>query len=759
MALRRIALAMLVVTNGCALHRPHDPALSSHLDSGGTCVTEVDTLDEPAEPACRQWNSSATDSLAPRTVDSLPDRFRDVTLEEVIQWALANSEVIRDAGGRVLSAADVATTVHDVAIDYTDPVFGVEAALSAFDANLSSQFNYQLNDRVFNNVVLGAGAQELQQDLVTYQSGVSKVAATGTRMDFRTQVSHDNNNRAGNLFGNAWQTQLEAQLRQPLLQGAGIAFNRIAGPNGRPGLRFSNGVVIAQIQNDIGKVDFELAVRGFVSDVEDAYWRLYRAYQEYGSRQSTRETAEQTWQAVLAKYDRGLAGGEADKEAQARAQYYLYADLALEALNGTASTPGVYESERQLRLLMGLPGNDGELLRPVSVVPDARMVYDWDSLSSEALVRRAELRRQISKVKQEELRLVAAKNFLLPRLDASALYRVRGFGDDLWRDTDVRFGSAGEDYWSMDHQEWEFGLQLNVPLGQRQAYAGLRHAELRLARERAILREQELQVSHELSNAIAREAQAHSSMLIARKRLEAAQERLAASQAAWEADQVVLDLLLDAQERLGAAEARYYQVVENFAVASKNVRQAAGQLLVSNGISLQGDCPETWCSSPRKHRDAIDYRMQIPCPPSVGLHDQWSTTIYQPDTSVAPVDEEPVMYEVVETDRTQTDPVRINPSFEILSEYDVVRPVQPTGVVEGEFKSLPAEPVAAQNAGPPGLATPLAPDGPPVRLATRPGSLTDRLEVSEPTVDVGSLPASGARIMRLPPVPITPPVE
>ena len=164
----------------------------------------------------------------------------------------------------------------------------------------------------------------------------------------------------------------------------------------------------------------------------------------------------------------------------------------------------------------------------------------------------------------------------------------------------------------MDHQEWEFGLQLNVPIGQRRAYAGLRHAELRLARERAILREQELQVTHELANAIARATQTHRSMMAAKQRLMAALDRAAASEAAYDADQVNLDLLLDAQERLGAAEARYFQVVQDLAVAEKNVRRASGELLTSNGILLQGDGPGRWRTRPHKRRDVIDYRMSIP---------------------------------------------------------------------------------------------------------------------------------------------------
>ena len=499
-----VALSLLL---GCAVHSPQRSTQNSNGSAAQKCVSEVDTLNAPTPSRCQDVNVSALESLAPRTIDEIPTEFHDVTLDDAVQLALQQSDVIRDLGGRVLSTPGSTPTIYEPGIEYTDPQFGVEAALSAFDANLSSQFNYALNDRVFNNQTLGGGAQELQQDLATLQTQLSKVAATGTQMNLRSTIGHDRNNRAGNLFGHLWESQYEAEIRQPLLQGAGLNFNRIAGPNSRPGLRFSNGVVIAQVNNDISKVDFELAVRSLVRDVESAYWQLFQAYHDYNTKQATRDQAERTWKSVQAKFERGLSGGEADKEAQARAQFYLYKDLALEALNGSNTVPGVYQSERQLRSLLGLPVNDGLLLRPIDTVSDARLVYDWDALTQQALSRRAELRRQLWTVKQEEMRLVAAKNFLLPRLDASALYRLRGFGDDLLGDGPGRFSSAARDMESLDHQEWEFGLSLNVPLGQRRAYAGVRHAELRLARERSILREQELQVSHALADAIGRAAQ------------------------------------------------------------------------------------------------------------------------------------------------------------------------------------------------------------------------------------------------------------
>ncbi len=623
-----------VVASGCVLHSPKQskqrtnptsPSATSCLS--GTCVADYDQLREPVEPACYQPNPLAAGGIGPRSIDTMPENFWDLTLDQAVHLALQNSDVLRDLGGRVLSAPESVQTKYNPGIEYTDPFFGVEAALSAFDATLDSQFSYALNDRVFNNTTLGGGATELQQDLSSMQTELSKLAATGTLMSLRSAVAHDRNNRIGNLFGHVWESQMEAEIRQPLLQGAGLGFNRIAGPNAAPGLRFSNGVVLAQMNNDISKVDFEVGVRNLVSGVVDAYWQLYRAYHDFDAKQSTRVAAEDTWKAIQAKYERGLIGGEADKEAQARAQYYLYQDLSIEALNGSDGAVGVYEAERRLRLLMGLGVNDGNLLRPVDEVSPARVLYDWPTLSPQAIQRRAEIRKQRWVVKQEELRLVAAKNFVLPRLDATALYRLRGFGDDLaGRGDGGRFASAGRNLGNLDHQEWEFGLQFNVPIGRRRAYAGVRHAELRLCRERGVLREQELFVSHELANAIGRDEQTHASMTASYERMLAAQQRLEATEASYDADQVPLDLLLEAQERLGSARSRYYQLVAAHAIAEKNVQLSGGNLLGSFGVRLQGDCPTVFCSAPQKRRDQIDYRFQVPCRTTAGLHFQQTTS-------------------------------------------------------------------------------------------------------------------------------------
>ena len=63
----------------------------------------------------------------------------DLELSEAIRLALENSQVIRDLGGRALRAPGTVQTQYSPAILETDPRFGIEAALSAFDASYLSR--------------------------------------------------------------------------------------------------------------------------------------------------------------------------------------------------------------------------------------------------------------------------------------------------------------------------------------------------------------------------------------------------------------------------------------------------------------------------------------------------------------------------------------------------------------------------------------------------------------------------------------------
>lgn len=568
------------------------------LDHYKQVATELDYPDVKT-PA----NSQAASIPSPLVVSSdTTPVYWDMKLEEAIQTALARSKVLTDLGGVVLKNPGAVRSIHGPAITETDPRFGVEAALSAFDATLSGRAFFTENDRALNNVFFGGGTRLLDQDLHTYQTQIQKRTAAGTLLSIRNNTDWDANNSPGNQFFSAWNVNYEVEARQSLLQGGGVNFNRIAGPNGIPG--FMNGVLIARVNTDISLTEFEIGLRDLVSNVENTYWDLYFAYRDLDAKMAARDSALDTWRRIQASYMTGRRGGEAEKEAEAREQYFRFQEDVQNALSGrlfdgtrtnngssggtARGLGGVRVVERRLRLLIGLPITDDRLIRPADEPKLAKVVFDWDVMLPESLARHTELRRQRWIIKRREMELVASKNFLLPTLDTVALYRFRGFGDQLLNPERQpgRFDNAYQDLTTGDFQEWQLGAEFSMPLGLRRGHAAVRNAQLQLSRERAILEQQEREVAHDVSNALADVNRAYEVAQTNFNRRIAARQHVAAVQAAYDAERAPLDLLLEAQRRLAEAETRFFAVLVEYAVAVKNVHYEKGSLLDYNEIYM-----------------------------------------------------------------------------------------------------------------------------------------------------------------------------
>lgn len=594
--------ALCVCSGGCNLAKTTTHVADCTDHQYRTQATQIEYPD--VQLACR---SEGIDTMAPRSVDDAPPEvYWDLPLEEAVAIALRNSQVLKDLGGSLLAAPDAANSIYDPAIRESDPIFGTEAALSAFDAQFASSLLWSKNDRAVNNITLGGGTREINQDLGAFTAELSKTAVTGTRFSVRNLTQYDQSNQPGNQFPSGWDTQWEAEARHPLLQGGGVTFNRIAGPNALPGFQFSNGVMIARINTDISIADFEAGVRDFVSQVEDAYWELFLAYQILDANMSARDSSLNTWQTIKAK--QGLPGGTAEREAQARVQYLTFEDQVQETLSGnprSGRTTGVYRGERRLRRLMGLAANDGQMIRPADRPVEAKLIFDWHQALDEALVRRVELRRQKWKIQRSQMELIAARNFRLPRLDAIAQYRMRGFGDHL-TGAGPSNSSAFQDLGTGDHQEWQLGMELNVPVGFRQAWAGIRQAELQLRRDRAVLREQELLVSHGLADAVAEVSRAHAAVRTNYNRLVAASQRVEAAQEVLKVDKVSVDAVLEAQQDVASAQTRYFESLSEYAIAVKDVHLQKGTLLAMRNVYLSEG---GWCN--KAYGDALELKRRL----------------------------------------------------------------------------------------------------------------------------------------------------
>jgi len=606
----RIWLALLIGTvlfsTGCALRMPD---FSSHEDLSlyeDAASLEIDEIEYEEALSINPIPSSAPRSIS----NAPPSDYWNLSLDEVIKQTLLNSKVFRDLGGTVLRAPERSRTILEPAIRENNPRSGVEAALSEYDARFSANGLFEKNDRQLNNIFTSGGTRSFQQDLNQLEAQLSKTTAIGTEFSLAKRYRYDANNGQGNLLGSAWDVELDMEMRQPLLQGAGVSINRIAGPNSIPGVY--NGVLVARINTEVSLTEFELGVRDLVANAENAYWDLYFAYRDLDAKRRARDASLDTWRYVQAKKATGRPGGEDDRVGQAGEQYYRFEEALQNALAGriqgvTATNVGssggsflgqggVYVSERRLRLMMGLPISDGQLARPTTSPSRVKIQFSWDHVRGESLARRVELRRQLKIIRLREMELTASENHLMPQLDFVARQRWRGFGKDLLRidrDPNNPIDSAYRNLTDGNHQEWQMGFELSVPLGFRRAHSAVHYAQLRLAREKAILFEQQRQVEHDLSNAIADLDRAFTIAQTNFNRRSSAQTQLTSLQHKMRQGLPFnIDQLFDAQRRFANADVSYHRATVEYALALRNVHFEKGSLLDHHEIELsEGDWP------------------------------------------------------------------------------------------------------------------------------------------------------------------------
>ncbi len=605
----------------------HYVGVASDIEYPDTQTTSLDEVENAAPPL-------SVDETKPEDPGDLtkPREIWDLDLDKAIQLALENGTVIRNLGGlafgptgaqgapgSLLQSPGTAATTFIPALTETNARSGVEAALSAFDAQFTTDVSWEKNNTPQNVAgdVLYFRPRVLQQDLGTFQAQIAKIAATGTQWAIRHNVNYEMNNipalpnpLATKEFKAAWDTNVEAEFRHPFLQGAGVGFNRIAGPGAVPG--FNSGVLIARVQVDQSLADFEGAVRGFVSDVEKSYWNLYYAYRRLDAAIEGRDRTFVYWQGIYALYKTGSREGPANFEAQARGQYYAFEAAVRQA------KANLYKTEAALRYMMGLTAGDGRLIYPTAKPATAWVRFDWADAYGEGLVRSVELRKQRWRIKQAELELMSAKNWLLPRLDAVGRYRWNGLGGELLHSDRAitAFDRPVDAYGSLtsgQFQDWHLELQLRFPFGFRREMAGVRFAQLTLTRERKVLQEQELELHHQLTDAFREMWVQYELTRENYNRFAAAETEVEVFEAQIEKgkEKPASNLVLDAYRRKADAEDSYHRSLTDYNLAIMQLHFRKGSLLEYDGVYLaEGPWPAKAYFDARRRaraRDAAHY--------------------------------------------------------------------------------------------------------------------------------------------------------
>jgi outer membrane protein TolC len=607
-----VVCAAVVVLAGCFYRKGPDEL--HYLGSDGPdyykdVATQIEfPTTEEERPA------QVTSTNAPHTLFNRDkDQVWDMTLSQALELALANNKIIRTAGsfttpgGPLMSNPNGVESVYDPGITETGVLYGslgVEGALSQFDTQFSLSNVFGFNQNIVNSPVqnVGAGAGSvLQQNTDAYTATLTKNLANGGQIQFSNVWNYLNVNAPGLLFPSSYSGYAKVSYTQPLWAGSGVEFTRIAGVQ-NSGLSavtgVSQGVAIARINDDISLGAFELAALILLRDTENTYWNLYLQYRLYHTAVVAHNSALRSWREAKAKLDIGGAAGFTPVD-EATARDALY------NARGTAETDlnNLYNAETSLRRLLGLPVNDGRIIRPVDEPPVAKFVPDWYSSLTEGLTRRPELRTQKWQIKSLELQLRAAKSLVHPQFNFVGSYQVNAFGNDLISSQSAinqPYSSAFASLAEADQTGWTAGFQFSVPIGFRAAWSQVRQYEMRVAKAREGLAEQEMEVAQELAVAFQNVAVNYQTAQTYFNRRLATERELALYQYQYEVGTTTLSFVLTAQSNLAAAESSYYTSLVNYAEAIMDLNYRKGTLLDYHNVTL---AESDW--TPEAYKDAV----------------------------------------------------------------------------------------------------------------------------------------------------------
>jgi outer membrane protein TolC len=472
------------------------------------------------------------------------------------------------------------------AIAHTD----IESALSRFDARWVTSMSWQRNDRPVGTALDEFQAGDLgsiQQSLASFSSSLVKPLPTGgvAGITFGTDYEFTNLNQRVNP---AYRPTLTFGFEQPLFQGYGVEINQLRGAHPGSQLFGSNitsragSILLARLNFDQTRTQFEFTVDVMLLRVEAAYWDLYGAYWALYAREQALRQAYEAWRINKFRYEAGRI--PIQDFAQTRGQYELFRGRRIEALGA------VLEAERRLRGVLNLPVEDGTRVVPVDTPTVAPYTPDWQTALNESMALFPSLILARQQVKSSQLVLITQKNLLLPDVRFTSTYEINAIGSQLDGDTSR---NAFKNLRQADFQNWTLGLRAEIPIGYRDAHAATRQARLQLAQSYLQLRDQETRVQRYLAQVYRNVFELHERIKASRAEREAFAEQLAARFKEFLAGRGTLDFLLESQRNWAEALEREYANIVDYNQTLGAFQYAKGTMLqYYNVVISEGPLPE-----------------------------------------------------------------------------------------------------------------------------------------------------------------------
>jgi outer membrane protein TolC len=389
--------------------------------------------------------------------------------------------------------------------------------------------------------------------------------------------------RTNQLFQNynpSFRSNLNFSLTQPLLRNFGWTVSR-------------KQIIVAQNSLDISRSQFKTTLINTVYSVEAAYWNLVYAIENLKALQQALELGRD----LLAKTKKEVEVGQKAPIEVLNAETTV-ARREADILQAEAF---VKRYQNQLSILLNLGADPAA--KGLSVVPADKPAFKpvqvtYEEALQKAMAKRPDLESVKYSIDTKRINFTVARNQLLPQLDLKLIKGSPGIAGDKILYTDdnpflppigVEKGSASQafrDTFRFLYNNWTVGVTLTIPFSDVVGRANYAYAKLDLEQSQARLKNQEQQISLEVSDAVltldtaAKSAEAYRiARELAEKQLEAEMKKLSVGMS-------TNYFVLTYQDALASARSAELKALVDYNIALAKIAQVTGATLEARNITL-----------------------------------------------------------------------------------------------------------------------------------------------------------------------------
>jgi outer membrane protein TolC len=392
--------------------------------------------------------------------------------------------------------------------------------------------------------------------------------------------SWSRSNQLFQSFNPSFTSNLSFQLTQPLLRNFGWTISR-------------SRILVAQNTLDVSRSQFKTTLINTVYSVEQAYWNLVYANENLKATQQSLDLGRD----LLAKTKKEVEVGQKAPIDVLNVE----ATVANREAGILQAEAQVRRSRDQLRILLNLdadPETKGMVILPADQPVFKPYQITYEEALQRALAHRPELESARTNIGTKQINFTVARNELLPQLDLKFTKGSPGVsGDQYIYDPDNPFApptvgekgtaaAAFRDTFKFLYNNWTVGLTLTLPLGDMVGRANYNYAKLDLEQTQARLKNQEQQISLEVSDAVLTLETAAKGVQAYRIARELAEKQLEAEMKKLNVGLSTNYFVLQYQNELANARTNELRALVDYNLALAKISQVTGTTLETRNIAL-----------------------------------------------------------------------------------------------------------------------------------------------------------------------------